>query len=155
MSSDIGDKPRMYCHWHYVCKQSGPQWAEDEQEFRRWQASWTRYCCVENHYDSAMIWDALQGVAPLAGKPQWCGLVVCRHVPISDSWRWIREGKGHQPNVGEIEQAAANAKRVGPLWTPRDMTPKVIAAREALGIDPFTGGPTWPEPDPVTIEVGV
>lgn len=111
VSPDQGERPRRYCHWHYV-NLGRRRFAEDEKEFRRWLESWRGSCSVENHYDAARIWDALLGISDLDVEPRWCGNLICRVVPNVQSAKWIAEGRGNPPAT-QID--LASLKPAGPF----------------------------------------
>ena len=141
ISPDIGDNRREYCHWHFVCLRN-PKDSDNFEEFCRWNAGWERYCSLENHFDAEIIWDAIQGLAPIHGEPHWCGLVCCKLFDISDTVAWVKEGKGLEVGtwwrVHGHEHGAKTGKRP-PIVDIRNKemelwTPKTILARKALGL---------------------
>ena len=56
-----------WCAWHLDVKQR-PRWADDREEFDRWWQHWYErpiYCCTWTHFPRDVLWQAVQGQAPL------------------------------------------------------------------------------------------
>jgi hypothetical protein len=133
ISPDIGDGRRNYCHWHFVCLRN-PKDAENFEEFCRWNQGWQRYCSVENHYNPGIVWDAMMGVAPIHGDPHWCGLIDCKHHPITETaknglevGKWWLEHCARSGIVKKDPRIVRESERA--MWTA-----KTILARQKLGL---------------------
>lgn len=78
VSPDIGERQRLYCHWHFVAR-SMPEIVDDYPEFERWLSRWANYCSPENHHPAQEIWLAVRGEVAIRSEPRGCGNFSCRH----------------------------------------------------------------------------
>ena len=137
LAQDIGDGRKNYCHWHYVCLHH-PEFVEDFEEFSAWNQKWKRYCCIENHHPESEIFDSILGIKPIRSKPRWCGLIMCKHFSIVDTWQWVQEGNGVPVGTvwAELSKQQPPRRRYSEvngeeqqLWTA-----KTVIARQKLGL---------------------